>query len=167
MLKSQQFVADMLECDPAQVTLIAVTQQNEAPKGYEPKMWPTAYFKIDNADSESKYVSCHLTDPGSLRTETTDSAAHALWKSENQRFNPDFPSVSPPLEELWLSPQAAEKMGISLTSPSFAYEIILGVDGHYNGFDMKAGERLLTCYQNPNSPDHDVLMKNCSHLRFL
>lgn len=164
MLKSQKFVADMLGCSPSEITLIAVTQHNQAPDGYRPAMSPTAYFKIDGANAESKFVSCHLFNPASIRTETTDSIAQALWKSENQRFNPDYPEVSPPLDEIWLAPQAIEKMGISLTSSLTNYEVLVGIPGRYNGIDREKGDHVVTSYIAGG--DHDILMKNASHIRF-
>lgn len=169
MLKSQIFAAEMMECDPAQMTLVAVTLQNEAPKGCHPKIWPTGYFKIDGVnqkgDPTTEYVSCHLFSPGSVNTQTESSTAQAIWKCENQRFNPDYPDVIPPKEECWLVPQAVEKLGISLASPMFTYEIMVGVPGHYNGVDQKAGDRLLTNHLY-GEPDHEALIKNCSHIRF-
>lgn len=167
MLKSQEFVAKMLECDPNQLTLVAVTLQNEGSKGSQPKMSSFAYYMVDK-DIEGlvggRFYVCDLFTPASIQKRTEHQAAKAIWRCENQRFNPDYPEVAPPKEEMWLAPRAAEEMGISLTSALINYEVIIGTPGHYNGADHQQGDRIVTSYIK--GMDHDIIMKNASHIRF-
>jgi len=169
MLNSQIFAARILECDPEQLTLVAVTHQNEAPVGYNPKMWSSAVFEcngiFDRFGDSVPCVSCHLTSPACLNELSIEEADLSFRKSENQRYNPNYPEIRPFIVESWFSVQASEELGISLTSPFFVYDVIVGNPGHYKGAYRESGERLLT--SQAHMDDHDVLMKNISHLRFL
>ena len=172
LLECQERAAQIMKCEPEQLKLIAVTPSNSAPKGCRPFMNPTAYFECSGVTGRDgalvRYITCPLKRPASIRVVSPLKIEKAMELSESARFNPNFPDLTPPLEQAWITPETAEGMGIDLANPLYAYEVIVGNPGHYYGIYREAGDRIITSHMSPytGNDGHDVLMNNISHLRF-